>query len=63
MERLRWINSTGKQIHLTCIVKEGVVIYYKDIYKQDEPLERALYNHKPLTKRELILNKTNPEKL
>ena len=35
MERLRWINTTGKKIHLTCVVKEGVIIYYKSVYKQD----------------------------
>jgi murein L,D-transpeptidase YcbB/YkuD len=28
MERLRWINTTGRQVHLTCAVKEGIVIYY-----------------------------------
>ncbi len=43
LERLRWISSTGKYVHLTCIVKEGLVIYYKDIYKQDEKMERELY--------------------
>lgn len=43
LERLRWMSSTGKKIHLTCIVKEGLVIYYKDIYKQDGKLERDLY--------------------
>jgi murein L,D-transpeptidase YcbB/YkuD len=44
LERLRWISSTGKQVHLTCIVREGLVIYYKDIYNQDEKLESELYN-------------------
>jgi len=44
MERMRWINTTGKQVHLTLIVKQGVVINYKDIYKQDKQLEQALYN-------------------
>jgi len=44
MERLRWINTTGKKMHLTCIVKNGDLIYYKDIDKQDEKLGRSLYN-------------------
>ena len=43
LERLRWISSTGKHVHLTCIVREGLVIYYKDIYKQDVKLEKELY--------------------
>ena len=43
LERLRWISTAGSQVHLTCIVKEGLVIYYNDIYKQDEKLERELY--------------------
>lgn len=42
MERLRWINTTGKKIHLTCVVKDGVIIYYKDIDKQDQSLENRL---------------------
>jgi hypothetical protein len=29
MDRLRWVNTTGKQVHLTCIVKDGVIIYSK----------------------------------
>jgi murein L,D-transpeptidase YcbB/YkuD len=44
LERLRWISTTGTQIHLTCIVREGLVIYYKDIDNQDKNLEKALYN-------------------
>ena len=44
LERLRWISTTDVQVHLTCIVKEGSVIYYKDVYKQDDKLERELYN-------------------
>lgn len=57
MERLRWISSTGKPVHLTLIVREGVVINYRDIYKQDKSLERALYNENtPLRK----LFKLNP---
>jgi len=42
LERLRWISSTGKHVHLTCIVREGQVIYFKDIDNCDEKLERAL---------------------
>lgn len=33
MERLRWINTTAKTMHLTCVVKDGVIIYYNDIDK------------------------------
>jgi murein L,D-transpeptidase YcbB/YkuD len=44
MERLRWISTTGKQVHLTLIVKEGMVISYKDIYEEDKNLENRLYN-------------------
>jgi murein L,D-transpeptidase YcbB/YkuD len=44
LERLRWISTTDVHVHLTCIVKEGLVIYYKDVYKQDESLENRLYN-------------------
>ena len=43
MERLRWINTTGKHYHLTCIVRQGEVIFYKDIYNQDKKLEKNLY--------------------
>lgn len=46
MERLRWISTTGRQVHLTLIVKEGVVINYKDIYGEDKILEDRLYNEK-----------------
>lgn len=42
--------------YLTCEVKEGVMITYKDIYKQDKNLEMALYGIKqPL----IINNKIN----
>ena len=44
LERLRWITTTGAQVHLTCVVKEGLVIYYKDINNQDEKMEKELYN-------------------
>ena len=63
MERMRWINTTGRQVHLTLIVKDGVVINYKDIYKQDERLEMILYNEKRATKIDLKLNKLSPERL
>jgi L,D-transpeptidase YcbB len=46
LERLRWISSTGKHVHLTCIVREGRVIYYKDINNQDEKMGKELYNEK-----------------
>jgi L,D-transpeptidase YcbB len=55
MERLRWISTTGKNIHLTCIVNEGVVIDYKDIHHQDKALERALYNEMPSPNNRLII--------
>jgi L,D-transpeptidase YcbB len=42
LERLRWISSTGKHVHLTCIVREGQVIYYKDINNQDEKMGKEL---------------------
>jgi murein L,D-transpeptidase YcbB/YkuD len=29
MERLRWINTTGMAIPLSCIVQEGIITYYK----------------------------------
>jgi murein L,D-transpeptidase YcbB/YkuD len=44
MERLRWIASTGKLVHLTLVVKEGQVIIYRDKFNQDKELERELYN-------------------
>jgi murein L,D-transpeptidase YcbB/YkuD len=31
MEWLRWINTTGKTIPLTCIVSEGIIIHYRHI--------------------------------
>jgi hypothetical protein len=34
MEWLRWINTTGRTVRLTCLVKEGIIMYYEDIYKQ-----------------------------
>ncbi len=56
MERLRWISTTGKKIRLTCVVKEGIVIYYKDIRHQDKELERALYNENLMPINRLILH-------
>jgi murein L,D-transpeptidase YcbB/YkuD len=63
MERLRWMSTTGRKVHLTCIVREGDVIYYKDIYHQDKELERALYNEGHLLKPNLNINEISPEKL
>jgi hypothetical protein len=63
LERLRWISSTGKHVHLTCIVREGQVIYFKDTDNCDGKLERALasdINHRngyPTS----FLNKSNIE--
>lgn len=34
MEWLRWINTTGKMIRLTCVVEEGVIINYRNTYKK-----------------------------
>ena len=56
MERLRWINTTGRRIHLTCIVREGVIINYKDVYNQDKNLERILYNENRLLNHAEIIN-------
>jgi len=50
MERLRWISTTGKPVHLTLIVREGSVIYYNDVHKQDRNLEKALYNEDQVPK-------------
>jgi murein L,D-transpeptidase YcbB/YkuD len=63
MERLRWISTTGKQVHLTLIVREGEIVNYKDVYKQDEKLEMALYNENQEAKRDLKLNKLSPDRL
>ena len=62
MERLRWISTTGQKIHLTLIVKEGMVINYKDTYQQDRQLERLLYDEH--ISRCLLMNiKEEPNKL
>lgn len=45
MERLRWMSTTGKKVHLTLIVKLGEIIEYKDIYKQDRKTKKMLYKH------------------
>jgi murein L,D-transpeptidase YcbB/YkuD len=63
MERLRWISTTGKPVHLTCIVQDGIIINYKDVYNKDKDLERALYNENKPAKKKLIINKMLPEKL
>jgi len=44
MERLRWISTTGKRVHLTLIVRDGTVITYPDKDHQDKQLEKELYN-------------------
>jgi murein L,D-transpeptidase YcbB/YkuD len=63
MERLRWMNTTGKKVHLTLIVRGGEVIRYKDKYHQDEQLERLLYNESTINKKYLISNKINSSRL
>jgi murein L,D-transpeptidase YcbB/YkuD len=45
MERLRWQYTTGKPAYITCLIKEGVIVYYDDIYKKDEALEAAMYKN------------------
>jgi L,D-transpeptidase YcbB len=60
MERLRWIYTTGKPVHLTLIVREGAVINYKDINKQDKKLEKALYDENKSQKRVFKLNQNMP---
>jgi len=63
MERLRWISTTGKNIHLTCVVREGTVINYKDIHHQDKELEKALYNEKQALNNHLTLHEITIQKL
>jgi murein L,D-transpeptidase YcbB/YkuD len=63
MERLRWISTTGKKVRLTCIVKEGMVINYKDIHHQDKELEKALYNENRVPINHLILHEIPIQKL
>jgi murein L,D-transpeptidase YcbB/YkuD len=43
MERIRWITTTGKLTHLTCVIQEGVMVNYQDVDQQDKNLEIALY--------------------
>lgn len=62
LERLRWISTTGKRVHLTCIVRKGIVIYYKDTGNSDQILEDALYNKMPAKKRSLGLEEIKPIK-
>jgi len=62
MERIRWMTSTGKPVHLTLIVRQGMVIMYKDKYNQDKPLERQLYNENGFTNRYFKL-KVYPDQL
>jgi murein L,D-transpeptidase YcbB/YkuD len=63
MERLRWIGTTGEKVHLTLIVRDGVVINYKDIHHKDFQLERSLYNESRKHNTKFNLNKTIPPKL
>jgi murein L,D-transpeptidase YcbB/YkuD len=43
MERLRWQYTTGKPAYITCLVKEGVIVFYDDVDKRDEGFEAVLY--------------------
>jgi murein L,D-transpeptidase YcbB/YkuD len=63
MERLRWISTTGKKVHLTLIIQEGMVVNYKDLHHQDMQLERALYNESQFYDRKYKLDKIAPSKL
>jgi len=62
MERIRWMTSTGKPVHLTLIVRQGMVIMYRDKYNQDKALERELYNENGFTNRYFKL-KIYPDQL
>jgi len=62
MERIRWMTSTGKPVHLTLIVRQGMVIMYRDKYNQDKALERELYNENGFTNRYFKL-KVYPDQL
>ncbi|SDS71735.1 hypothetical protein SAMN05216490_1671 [Mucilaginibacter mallensis] len=63
MERLRWISTTGKRVHLTLVVREGIVINYPDVYHQDKQLEALLYNESQKQNKLFNLNKTISSKL
>ena len=63
MERLRWISTTGKKVHLTLIVREGIVINYRDVYHQDKRLEALLYHESQKENKLFNLNKTICSKL
>jgi len=63
MERLRWISTTGKKVHLTLIVREGIVINYRDVYHQDKRLEALLYNESQKENKLFNLNKIICSKL
>jgi len=43
LERLRWMYTTGKPMHLTCTMREGVLIYGKDVNNEDAELGKRLY--------------------
>jgi hypothetical protein len=54
MDWLRWINTTCKKIHLTCVVKDGIIVKYKGKFNRDlKPNDRfpndmmayPLYSH------------------
>lgn len=62
MERLRWITSTGKPVHLTLVVRQGMVIMYADKHNQDKALERQLYNENGFTNKAFKL-KIYPDEL
>ncbi len=63
MERLRWVSTIGKRVHLTLIVREGMVINYHDVYHQDKRLEGLLYNESQKQNKLFNLNKAISKKL
>lgn len=63
LERMRWMSTNGGRIHLTCIVRNGMVIYFKDNGNNDKILGDALYNKMPLQKSSLGLDEIHPSKL
>lgn len=63
MERLRWMSTNGGHIRLTCIVRNGVVMYFKDKGNKDKILGDALFNKIPLQKKVLGLDEIYPSKL
>jgi len=45
MEKLRWINTTGKKTHVSYLVIDGIIIYYQDIGKLQLSLKKAQHEN------------------